>query len=290
MLEALLDWKKTCAFALCNEESQATLRSNTKALTKEVRKNGWTDKWFKSNQIKDYEPEGVPVAWHMFEAYMTKRRAVVAGQGQGTVYKDWMFELLAHAECPEKACWNLVRTRFLSALKEIVNTEITVVTFPDKHTDRGSYVSYDEPVSEEGHACKGESLPDLGSVEPYNDVDLERLVSADSVQYAFKGLDDRQRTLLFFRLCGITLNRIPFDNDVACRLLRTRRFQGLYEVEREVRASLLEVAKSLLKTGTTKDSDIEPFEIMLLAKMLLMALTPKIREWAIAENLPQPSF
>jgi len=234
---------------------------------------------------------------------MTRHRKVEADQGQSTSYKDWMFQRLAEAENPHNACWRAVETRLLSALKEIVRDEVTAVTFPDSAEKRGAYVPYDKGVFESSETVKTQSEQAeteknwgadeiLGGIalQLGGDEDLERLLSDNLVDYAFAELEPRQKLILFFRQHEVRLNRIPFDNSTVREVAGTGRFQALYDEVDRIRDVLLNLAKSFLKTSTMSDADVDPYETMLLVKMLLKALMPKINDWAQAENLPHPPF
>lgn len=296
MLEALLDWKRTCAFARCTEESQGTLRTGVGKMVVKLRANGWTDKWFHANQSADGAGGRVPLAWHVFESYMTSRHRLKADQAQGTVYKDWMFQILAAADDPAKACWRAVSTRLLSALKEIVRTEVTAVTFPDDHKNKGTYEPIDGVAPAEGHLDEDADLPGsdlLGSVtagETAGEEDLVRLVSDSFADYVLGDLDPRQKLILYFRAHEVSFNRIPFALPAVRRLADTARFQTLYASVKPLQDKLAGFAAARLQTEAMTPADVDPYEVLSVLQLLFKKLVPKINAWAEAENLPQPPF
>jgi hypothetical protein len=304
MLEALLDWKKTCAYARCSEESRATLKKRTAEMVRKVRGNGWRDKWFRANEGSREMGGTVPLGWHLFEAHMGGCRKAERNSQQKTAYKDDLFQRLEKADRPEDACWASVFGYFRSAVKDIVQKEVTAITFPEARSERGRYVPYDEndknsasSARTQGEVAELEKIAVLDDVldgmdilEVQHDKDLEARLSDEFVDDAFGELSSRGKLIVYFRLHDVTLNRLPLGNPAVQRAAGTHRFQALYDDVRTLREKLFTLAKSRLKTDSMINSDIHPYECMLLAKMLLIAMLPKINAWAEAENLPRPPF
>ncbi len=281
-------------------------------MVRKVRGNGWRDKWFRMNDLPCRFDENVPLGWHLFEAHMGGSRKADRDLEQKTSYKDRLFQHLAKADKPENACWAAVFMYFREAVKQIVNEEVTAITFPESRNERGTYVPYDE--SDKSPAYSARTQGEVAEVERIGsqddiptemgflvshedededeDEDLKRRVSGDLVTHVFQGLSSREKLIVYFLLHKVTLNRIPLDNPVVQSAAGTHRFQALYDDVKKLSAKLLTVAHSCLKTDYMRDANVnpDPYETLLLRKMLRRALMPKINAWAEAENLPQPPF
>ena len=270
-------------------------------MVKKARGNGWRDKWFRTNDgPREVGPE-VPLGWHLFEAHMTGCRKAERNSEQRTSYKDHLFEHLAKADQPERACWSAVFMYFREAVKEIVNKEVTAITFPEKSMERGRYVPYEEnsgsapqtqiEIAEiEGIAAQDGILWGMGVIEEHSDEDLRKFLSDDLLKYALGELNSREKLMIYFLQHEVTLNRIPFDNAAVQSAAGTKRFQVLYDDVKKLSEKLFQFSKSLLTTDKMIDSDVDTYECRLLVAMLLKVLLPEINKWAVAENLPQPPF
>jgi hypothetical protein len=96
--------------------------------------------------------------------------------------------------------------------------------------------------------------------------------------------------MCFFVWHHVGLSNIPLGNPCVQKAAGTKRFQAFYEEVERLAHKLTILARSRLRTGSMGDADVDPYECLLLVKMLLRALMPKINAWAEAENFPQPLF
>jgi hypothetical protein len=304
MLNALLEWKATCAFARCSEESQLKLRELSKQWGQAPRRkgsgeaaqfNGWGAWWIRVNEPAPGSNAGprVPIVWAVFESHMTSSGKVQRGESQSVCYKDQMFQSLAVARNPTALLWSYGHKAFHSALREIVNKE-TWSSFGKKEVrdEHGGAVIHADPDDSGANQAQTLATPGGWLWEPPLDdaPDIAARLTDDFLEYAYGELSDRQKVMCFYVSIGVGFSVIPLDDPAVQRAAGTRRFQALYEEAEPFSERLITLAKSRLKTDAMGDADVDPYDAMLLVRMLLRALIPKIKEWAEAENFPQPPF
>jgi hypothetical protein len=204
-----------------------------------------------------------------------------------------MFQSLAVARNPAALLWSYGHKAFHSALREIVSKE-TWSNFGSKkarevHGLTVVHASPDDdgPGEQRSGVKKGGWLWE----PPLDDApDIAALLNDDFLEYAFGEISGRQRVMCFFLWHDVGLSAIPLDHSSVRKAAGTKRFKAFYEEAEPLSHRLTILAKSRLKTGSMSDADVDPHEALLLVRMLLRALMPKINAWAEAENLPQPPF
>jgi hypothetical protein len=293
MLAALLDWKKTCAYVRCGQDSQEKLSKQSRYWVGTLRrKNGWTDKWFQSNEAeyeseKIYDPSAprVPLGWHVFESYMTSRRTIVAEPHEGAVYKDHMFKRISGAADLAAAFSRAGYYRMLSALKEVIKIEGFTVTYPDENKDKNN-VRYVALTPE------NPDVPGMGMVVDSDDEkDLSPLLTEEFISYVFDGLNltHRQRSVIFFSANNVTFSDERLREKAVTRLTGTESKTVLYDSFKSLSLSLKNAlsseARKRLAGSKGNLGNVDPYEVAILSKMLLPRLAAKCSEWAKEQGL-----
>ena len=201
MLKAWTQWKRKCALAMCDDETQVCLQTSVSGSFRRyaeacIAKTNLAS----ASDLTHTDAE----AWHLLETRLT-----TSSLREGKRYKDWLFDRMrCTTDPPMKVLQGGIRALVRDVVRDVIRME-----YSDSFVE-----SLDTPVhkDDEGKITAVDLLP--GGLDPVDDAvhrDFERLAS----EHAPRVIDDmldREKIALFAKAVGLSVANPELEATAGC--------------------------------------------------------------------------